>query len=59
MKQVEVDIRQKEVGAREREVSSAHLKLLYSDLRQDLRDAKEEGDAEEVQQIKNEMTRVT
>ena len=58
VRQKYVEAREKEVEPRQREISFVHFSLLYSNLRQDLTDEKEEGDAEEVQWLKDEMNRV-
>lgn len=51
----ELDIKRKEVQARQDEVKLAGLAALYKDLRQDLSDAKESGDADDIRNIKMEM----
>ena len=58
LKELEVKAKETEAVAREKEVSSVHLNLLYRDLRQDLKDAKDDGNNEEVRRIKDEMNEV-
>ena len=58
IKREEVKARQDEVKARQDGVKLAGLATLYNDLGQDLRDAKESGDADDIRNIKMEMSSV-
>ena len=57
-RQDEVKARQDEVKARQDEVKLVGLAALYEDLRRDLRDARDSGNADEVRSIKVEMQAV-
>ena len=57
-RQDEVKARQDEVKARQDEVKIQGLERYYADLRQDLNDAKDSNDAEEIKIIKEEMRMV-
>ena len=58
MLESELDIKRDEVKARQDEVKLVGLAALYDDLRQDLRDARESGDADDVRSIKEQMRTV-
>ena len=57
-RQDEVKARQDEVKARQDEVKIRGLEVLYNDLRQDLKDAREMGDSDEIKMIREEMKKV-
>ena len=57
-RQDKVKARQDEVKARQDDVKLVGLAALYNDLRQDLRDARENGDADDVRSIKEQMKAV-
>ena len=51
----EVAAHEKEVVNHTRETSAGALEQMYKDLRDELREAKEDNDEEEVQRIKDEL----
>ena len=55
MDEKSLNLREMEVNSRKKEVESAHLNLLYNDLRKDLKDAKEDNNVNEIARIKDEM----
>ena len=58
MEEESLDLKKVEINARKMEVDSAHLNLLYHDLREDSKESKEDNDMDKVKRIKEDMQKV-
>ena len=55
LREKEVDVRKRDVAARDKKYSIESLTSIYDNLRKYLRESKEDSDIEDIERIKDEM----